>query len=312
MKQFLVITVFVFFLFISAEAQLAPPKILPGVPLAPPTALGAVAPGNCPGNALPQYCALQSSGLPPRVPGLPMNQTPFHCPLGDVRCMQGMQNFVAGGCQPSPFQSACLSRMPGGALIYGNPNTNAMQPPAAQQNQNNIMPVLNAITNMLSGGGGSTAPEPAYQGERMAVTDSSGSVTGYGGQDVSPSGLNGTAVVEGPFKQYFERCTQSLGLGTCNFKHLGTWGDKAHQARKSCHNSGEAIDVGLPFTCTNGAKFDANDKRAMDVAICMATNADEKFGVIFKDQTPARNMFPGGVRGRHNGHIHIQLKTCRH
>lgn len=167
------------------------------------------------------------------------------------------------------------------------------------------------------GGGGGGAGEPTFSGgERMAITDGSGATTGYGGVDVSPGNLNansarGHAPIVEPFKNYFQRCTEKLGLGTCSFKNLGVWGDAAHRARRSCHNSGEAIDVGLPFNCSNGGSFNANDPRAMEVAKCMAADSDERFGVIFKDQTPVRNMFPGGQRGAHNGHMHIQLKNCR-
>ncbi len=226
--------------------------------------------------------------------------------------MQQNQNKLAIGCQPGPYQHLCMSRMPNQNFLFGQPP----KPKKKDDGMQKIMPILNAISQMM-GGGGSNAPEPTTSGgERMAITDGSGNTTGYGGADVSPSNLQsnsarGNAPIVAPFKHYFERCTQSLGLGSCTFKNLGIWGDSAHRARRSCHNSGEAIDVGLPFNCSSGGRFDANDPRAMQVAMCMAANSDEKFGVIFKDQTPARNMFPGGRRGQHNGHMHIQLKNCR-
>jgi hypothetical protein len=121
----------------------------------------------------------------------------------------------------------------------------------------------------------------------------------------------GFAPIVDPFKIAFPQCTEQVGLGQCTYVPLGIWGDQAHRARQSCHNAGEAIDVGLPFQCTNGGRIEAKDPRAMAVARCFANNQGGKFGVIFQDVRDGPNMFPGGTRGAHNGHMHIQLRFCR-
>ncbi len=204
----------------------------------------------------------------------------------------------------------------GQPIVFFNPSKN---PPAKPEKnpQEKMMPILNAIKGMMSGGQTGTANEPSNLGDRIATTDpSSGTVNGYSGQDVSASSLQpnsgrGYARIVEPIKIYFEKCTQKLGYGSCTFKNMGIWGDAAHRARRSCHNSGDAIDLGLPFNCTKAGTFNATDNKAMEVAKCLAADSDNKFQVIFRDKAPVKNMFPGGQRGAHNGHMHVQLKGCR-
>lgn len=272
-----------------------------------------IAPGYCPPGTLPQYCAVQT-GTGPKVPGVPPPLLPYNCPLGNVQCLQQHQSKMAMGCAPGPFQLACLQKAGRpGPIILGNPYaSNPLQQPRKKDGLQKIMPILNALSQMMGGG----APEPAYPGgERMAGVDGHGHGGAYGypgSANATAAGLNGTARVEAPFKEYFPRCTRAVGLGECSFKHLGTFGDASHRARYSCHNSGDAIDVGFPFTC-GGRTIQSTDPEAMAVAKCMAGNADNRFKVIFQDRTDpdVPNLIPGGKRGQHNGHMHIQLNPCR-
>jgi len=261
-------------------------------------------PAQCPPNTLPQYCQLQNTGTPARWPK-PPGMTPYNCPLGNVQCMRQQQIMMqqarlamAMGCPPGPGMYMCMQM-----------RKQQQELKQKQEKNQKIMQILNAIKSAMGGGSGSQ--EPANGGERMAMVDGQGNVSGYGGQDVGVNGLNGNARVLEPFKRWFPQCTEKLGLGQCNFKFLGTWGDASHRARASCHNSGEAIDVGLPFTCSNGVSFDANDPRAMEVAKCMAGDTNGELQVIFRDHTGPPGMIPGYPRGSHSGHMHIQLRNCR-
>lgn len=298
-----------------AQAPVQPPIQVGGGPVAPTPAPGLInplpgAPTQCPPNTLPQYCQLQQTGTPAKWPN-PPGVTPYSCPLGDVQCLKQQQVMfeqmrlaMASGCAPGPGMFYCMHMR---KLQLENQRRRQNQ-----EQMQKIMPLLNAITQMLGGGGGGGGGQDlANGGERMAMVDGSGGVTGYGGQDVGINGLNGNAPILEPFKRHFPKCTEKLGLGTCNFKFLGTYGDAAHRARRSCHNAGEAIDVGLPFTCSNGATFNATDPRAMDVARCMAGDTGGELAVIFQDRTDSPGMIAGSPRGAHNGHMHIQLKNCR-
>jgi hypothetical protein len=197
---------------------------------------------------------------------------------------------------------------------------------AKQKQEQQNMPLLNPPQTSPPGGGGSPPPF-SNPFERMAGSEgqygSGGGHSHGGGSSYSSGTPNASAdslpgiktfgkpnIVD-PFKQQFPKCTEAAGLGQCKFVFLGIWGDPAHRARKSCHNTGEAIDVGLPFQCTNGGKIDAQSPKALEVARCMANNAGGQFGVIFQDRREGPNFFPGHPPGAHNGHMHIQLRSCR-
>jgi hypothetical protein len=77
-----------------------------------------------------------------------------------------------------------------------------------------------------------------------------GSGTGSGSGEAqhmtTAQALPGNEKIVEPFKKQFESCTQKvLNATNCKFDNMGIMGDEAHQQRVSCHNIGEAIDVGI-------------------------------------------------------------------
>ncbi len=137
----------------------------------------------------------------------------------------------------------------------------------------------------------------------------------------------GQPIVE-PFKKYFDKCAvkginggsasggaaggasgSNGDVGKCKFKDMGI-DRELHKGKPSCHHKGEAIDVGL-VNC-GGGDIDPQKQQDsyMEIAKCMATETDDTFKVIYRDQTPVANMMPGRDKGKHEDHMHIQLKSC--
>jgi hypothetical protein len=82
-------------------------------------------------------------------------------------------------------------------------------------------------------------------------------------------------------------------------------GDKNHQARRSCHNAGEAIDVG-PITCSGAQSFQSNSPQFFEIAKCLANDSNNELQVIFH-----KAEGPGMIRkSDHVGHMHVQLRHC--
>ena len=78
----------------------------------------------------------------------------------------------------------------------------------------------------------------------------------------------------------------------CGYVSWGIWGDEAHQARRSCHNSGEAIDIHA-ITC--GGTHVAMSSRFNSYVSCMRGH----LGVIYNRG-----------RGDHQDHAHFELHNC--
>lgn len=133
-------------------------------------------------------------------------------------------------------------------------------------------------------------------------------VYGGGASDNTPTAsrnLGGRHPIVGPFKEEFDKCLNKVGLGSsCKFENWGIMGDKAHQRRRSCHNTGEAIDVG-PIHC-DGVKYDSKHPKFIEMAKCMANDTGDKFKVLFHTKQPPNLRYAPN----HTGHMHIQLKTC--
>lgn len=103
--------------------------------------------------------------------------------------------------------------------------------------------------------------------------------------------LNGffrkTAPISAPFKNQHKVCA-----GSCSYVSWGIWGDEAHKKRKSCHNSGEAIDIHA-ITCGK-VKHGPTSSRFKNYVGCMR----KKFKVLFQVKD-------------HYQHAHIQIHNCR-
>jgi hypothetical protein len=72
----------------------------------------------------------------------------------------------------------------------------------------------------------------------------------------------------------------------------GIWGDRAHQNRASCHNTGDAIDIHA--ITLNGVVYTGKTQRFRDYVSCM----HKEFGTVFGNSS-------------HTDHVHIQLRPCR-
>jgi hypothetical protein len=80
----------------------------------------------------------------------------------------------------------------------------------------------------------------------------------------------------------------------------GIWGDKSHQARKSDHNTGDAIDIGVP-DIQGGTSI-------ADEILKMAPDRNVKY-VIFNRQiwNPAQGWHPYKGENPHDQHIHVSF-----
>lgn len=95
------------------------------------------------------------------------------------------------------------------------------------------------------------------------------------------------AKIEALFKARHAACAKG-----CSYVSWGIWGDEAHKKRKSCHNSGEAIDIHA-IKCgkvTSGPKT----SKFKTYVNCMKS----KFTVLFQVKD-------------HFEHAHIQIPNCR-
>lgn len=283
-----------------------------------------ITPTSCPPGVLPQYCQQQlgfpsaaTCGVLPNTSGcvpssaVPTASYPYGCLINTYQCQTTQYQMAAGGCTSGLTGIHCGS----------TPWTESLR---QQMNPQPQMPLLNPPPTSPGGIGGPLssmmgAPGAYMGGDRIA----SG---GYGGgnpggqpagpyttsNQVSAMSNRGTAAVVEPVKKWLPYCTQKIGLGTCSFRNDGIWGDASHMARRSCHNIGQAWDIGLPLNCSgeNGKKqISPDNPKAMELAQCLANDTGNTFGIIFRD-VKAHNMFPSYQRGNHYWHIHVQLKTC--
>lgn len=107
-------------------------------------------------------------------------------------------------------------------------------------------------------------------------------------QEFLDSVLRGkSAKISSPFEAKHKVCASG-----CGYVSWGIWGDAAHKKRKSCHNSGDAIDIHA-ITC-GGKTYAPPTKRFLQYVSCM----DKYFGTIHGNKD-------------HKKHVHIELKNCR-
>lgn len=148
-------------------------------------------------------------------------------------------------------------------------------------------------------------------------TYSYGERTGGGTKGTTGSSGNSSAPVKDPdqcnghpvcpeFKKNFDECTAKANMGNdCKYEDLGIMGDKAHQARPSCHNVGEAVDVGY-IECA-GQKIQPNDPKYLEFVKCFADDTEGKMNNIFHIKAGQNTI----QKSDHVKHVHIQLKNCR-
>lgn len=112
---------------------------------------------------------------------------------------------------------------------------------------------------------------------------------------VAKEGRDKGSIVQGryaPIMKPFRAAFQSCAAG-CSYQDWGVWGDRRHRARRSCHNSGSAIDI--PSITCKGKRYAAGSKRFREFTQCM--NRTSALYVIFG-------------KGEHKHHAHISLEKC--
>lgn len=99
------------------------------------------------------------------------------------------------------------------------------------------------------------------------------------------------APIMGPFTQAFNRCAPG-----CTYVDWGVWGDARHQRRRSCHNSGSAIDIHAIKCNGKTHRGGTGDRRFLQFRSCM-------------HNSPGLYTIHGS--GDHKQHIDIALKSCQ-
>ncbi len=92
-----------------------------------------------------------------------------------------------------------------------------------------------------------------------------------------------------PFLKAFDICASDCS----KYEDLGVWGDLRHQRKRSCHNTGNAIDI-KGIVC-HGRTYRARDKKFKDFVKCM--RGKQGLHTIFG-------------KGEHKRHAHISLRSC--
>lgn len=218
----------------------------------------------------------------------------------------GTQITPAGNGAAQPLNPVVTPAGASGPVAYtGQPIRYPMNPISAQEKQDqDSQALMDAFGKIMSGLGLGGSPT----GERSEFANS-GDDGGYSGSSgmtpIGPNDLNAPYKIVPPFRKWFEKCTKGMGLGECRFENMGIKGDPSHQARRSCHNSLQAIDVGT-ITCSGGQKISPKDSRFFDIAYCMANDSQNELQVIFH-KASGPNMIQ---KSDHSGHMHVQLKGC--
>jgi hypothetical protein len=91
-----------------------------------------------------------------------------------------------------------------------------------------------------------------------------------------------------PFASAMAKCAPA-----CSYSSWGVWVDKAHKLRRSCHNSGSAIDI-TALTCA-GQTYDSDHKKFREFLDCFRNPG--QLSVIFG-------------RGSHRRHAHVSTTIC--
>lgn len=102
---------------------------------------------------------------------------------------------------------------------------------------------------------------------------------------------NKGAPIMAPFLKAFNQCAPG-----CSYTDWGVWGDVPHQKRRSCHNSGSAIDIHA-ITCNGRThRGGTGDRRFNQFRNCM------------QGRNGLHTIYGSG---KHKRHIDIALRSCQ-
>ena len=122
----------------------------------------------------------------------------------------------------------------------------------------------------------------------------------FDGPDVL--GLAGTQKMQGGLPANTQIAWKTLAARFPKIRGLGAWGDPAHQARKSCHNPGKAIDAMTVIVAEHEAI----------VAWALANRAKYNITLIISRRrkwSAASGWKPRPYLGAspHNDHVHLSI-----
>lgn len=120
---------------------------------------------------------------------------------------------------------------------------------------------------------------------------------------INPKGTAKTLKVDPNVNPSVYKTWDTLIAKHPDIANWGIWGDEAHKKRKSDHNTGDAIDIGVPNT-TRGAEI-AND------LVAMAGDANIKYLIHNKRiWKPDTGWQPYKGSHDHSGHIHVSYNKA--
>ncbi len=236
--------------------------------------------------------------------------------LGISLVLSTAQAAETAGGGASTYTPSGINGTPTGdarpTIHYLSPPTKPLSTTPPKPRGEELKKILDALGVMMAPKNSATGTEPYPTGYNEFAGSSYGEpvYTGSGAHPISAMNIGGSPPIAQTFQKYFNVCTTLVGLGQCNFVNLGIWGDQAHQQRQSCHNVGEAIDVG-PLTCSGGqasGTINPDNPRFYDMVKCMAQQTNNELETIFHLSEGPPNMIQ---KSDHSGHVHIQLKNCR-
>ncbi len=115
---------------------------------------------------------------------------------------------------------------------------------------------------------------------------------------INPKGTAKTLKVDPNVNPNVYKTWDTLIAKHPDIANWGIWGDEAHKKRKSDHNTGDAIDIGVPNTA-RGSEI-AND------LVAMAVDANIKYLIHNKRiWKPDTGWQPYKGSHDHSGHIHV-------
>lgn len=202
------------------------------------------------------------------------------------------------------------SQVDGKPIVY-SPSRVIEKSSTSNDESQALLSAFGAFLSALGGGGSGGGLGSVFPGRSEIVDpgdsgDSGGNYAQPSGLvPVSPSELTGLRKIIPPFQKWFGICTKNLGFGNCRFENMGIMGDASHRARRSCHNSGEAIDVGT-VTCSGGQRIAPKSAAYLNLANCMANDSSNELQVIYY-KASGPNMIQ---KSDHDNHMHVQLKNC--
>ena len=116
------------------------------------------------------------------------------------------------------------------------------------------------------------------------------------------STLAGTQRMQGELPEATQRAWRLLAAAFPKIAGLGAWGDRTHNARKSCHNTGKAIDAMTKNTGTHAAIVKWALVNRSELGITLIISRRQKWSAATGwNPAPYRGLSP------HTDHVHLSI-----